>query len=354
MSDHVRLEGINKTFGGFKASDGVSFSIKEGDLAGLLGPSGSGKTTILRMIAGLERPDSGDIYIADKRVNDIPAGKRGIGFVFQNYALFRYMTVGDNIAFGLEIQKKSKAFIKERVERLTKITGLDGLLSRFPEELSGGQKQRVAFARAIAPEPRLLLLDEPFAAIDAKVRKELRTWLRNTISELGITCVFVTHDQEEAVEVADNIIVTNRGKVEQSGPPSAVYQNPATPFAAEFIGQSEVITEYERLRGFPKISGFQSAVIRPEFIEIRKVGREERPNASQSGVAENIYFRGDRLEIDLLIAGMRVTAKYSMDAESLSPGETVSVVVNRLLLLGEKTVTAQENSLLNDANPIYI
>ena len=209
--------------------------MKKGHLAALLGPSGSGKTTILRMIAGLDRPDSGDIMINGARVNDIPGNRRGIGFVFQNYALFRYMTVADNIAFGLEVQKKSKAEIKNRVEELLELVSMQELGKRYPHQLSGGQRQRVAFARALAPDPKLLLLDEPFAAIDAKVRRELRTWLKEMIGRVGVTSIFVTHDQEEAVEVADTIIVTNQGRVEQVGTPEEVCRNPQTEFVADFI-----------------------------------------------------------------------------------------------------------------------
>ena len=206
---YVELRNINKTFGTYEASKEINFGIEKGKLIGLLGPSGSGKTTILRMIAGLETPDSGEILIDGKVVNNIPASERGIGFVFENYALFRYKTVYDNIAFGLKIQKKSKSEIDERVRELVRLVGLEGLEKRYPSQLSGGQRQRVAFARALAPSPHLLLLDEPFAAIDAKVRKELRSWLKETIEKLGITSIFVTHDQDEAIEVADEIIVTN-------------------------------------------------------------------------------------------------------------------------------------------------
>lgn len=202
---YVAMKQIEKHYGDFKASDNVSFGIEKGKLVALLGPSGSGKTTILRMLAGLEYPDSGDIFINHKRMNDVPAAKRGIGFVFQNYALFRYMTVFDNIAFGLTIQKKPAKEIRERVYYLIHLVGLDGMEKRYPNQLSGGQRQRVAFARALAPNPTVLLLDEPFAAIDAKVRQELRNWLKETIHRVGITSIFVTHDQEEAVEVADEI-----------------------------------------------------------------------------------------------------------------------------------------------------
>lgn len=232
---YVEMKNINKTFDGFQASRDVSFGVEKGHLAALLGPSGSGKTTILRMIAGLDKPDSGDIIIDGVRVNDIPGSKRGIGFVFQNYALFRYMTVADNIAFGLEVQKKGKAEIKERVGELLELISMEELGKRYPHQLSGGQRQRVAFARALAPNPHLLLLDEPFAAIDAKVRRELRTWLRNMIEKVGITSIFVTHDQEEAMEVADTVIITNQGKVEQIGTPEEICLHPQTDFAADFI-----------------------------------------------------------------------------------------------------------------------
>lgn len=229
------MKDINKTFDGFHASRDVSFGIEKGHLAALLGPSGSGKTTILRMIAGLDRPDDGDILVEGKRINEIPGSRRGIGFVFQNYALFRYMTVEKNIAFGLEIQKKSKKEIKERVDELLELSSMKDLGKRYPHQLSGGQRQRVAFARALAPNPHLLLLDEPFAAIDAKVRRELRNWLKEMIGQVGVTSIFVTHDQEEAMEVADTIIVTNEGRVEQIGTPEEICLHPATAFVDEFI-----------------------------------------------------------------------------------------------------------------------
>ncbi len=232
---YVEMKDICKTFDGFQASDHVSFGIEKGQMAALLGPSGSGKTTILRMLAGLDRPDSGDIMLNGFRVNDLPGNKRGIGFVFQNYALFRYMTVADNIGFGLEVQKKSKAEIKERVEELLELISMEDLGKRYPHQLSGGQKQRVAFARALAPGPGLLLLDEPFAAIDAKVRRELRNWLRDMIGRVGITSIFVTHDQEEAMEVANQVIIINQGKIEQIGTPEEICFHPKTEFVADFI-----------------------------------------------------------------------------------------------------------------------
>ena len=223
---YIELKNINKSFGDFQASKDVNFAIEKGKLVGLLGPSGSGKTTILRMLAGLEYQDSGDICINGNVVNDLPSSQRGIGFVFQNYALFPYLTVYDNIAYGLKIQKKDKKFIKQRVTELLDLVGLPGLEKRYPDQLSGGQRQRIALARALAPNPEVLLLDEPFAAIDAKVRQELRTWLRETIDKIGITSIFVTHDQDEAIEVADEIIITNEGRVEQMGDPVEIYLHP--------------------------------------------------------------------------------------------------------------------------------
>lgn len=241
---YVEMRHINKTFDGFQASRDVSFGVEKGHLAALLGPSGSGKTTILRMIAGLDKPDSGDILINGARVNDVPGSKRGIGFVFQNYALFRYMTVADNIAFGLEVQKKSKAKIKDKVEELLELVSMQELGKRYPHQLSGGQRQRVAFARALAPNPQLLLLDEPFAAIDAKVRRELRSWLKEMIGRVKVTSIFVTHDQEEALEMADTVIITNLGKIEQVGSPEEVCRKPQTEFVEEFVD----VARFEAMR----------------------------------------------------------------------------------------------------------
>ena len=283
---YVEMKNIFKQYGNFRASDNVNFGIEKGKLVALLGPSGSGKTTILRMIAGLETPSFGDIYIDGKRVNDVPANQREIGFVFQNYALFRHMTVYDNIAFGLKLKKVPKDEIKKRVTELLDITGLAGLEKRYPNQLSGGQRQRVAFARALAPNPSVLLLDEPFAAIDAKVRTELRTWLRSMVTRLGITSIFVTHDQDEAVEVADEIIITNHGKIEQMGSPIEIYKSPATPFVVEFIGKASEVNDYSKLKGFDEIQGAKRAIIRPEFVKLSKYGKLQQYNLSLIHISE--------------------------------------------------------------------
>lgn len=352
---YVELKNINKSFKDFKASNNVNFSIEEGKLIGLLGPSGSGKTTILRMIAGLETPDSGDIIIGGTRVNDIPAGKRGIGFVFQNYALFRHMTVFDNIAFGLQVQKKDRKFIKTRVQELIELVGLKGFEKRYPHQLSGGQRQRVAFARALAPNPKLLLLDEPFAAIDAKVRKELRLWLKEMVEKLGITSIFVTHDQEEAVEVADEIIVTNRGRIEQKGSPIEIYKNPKTPFVAQFIGESTIVDNYSALKGFDDIGDDSKAVVRPEFIQIGK-NRDEIsvPSAAETGIITSVSFRGNNIQIEVQVGENKLIGYRTLEDEPLKEGDKVLVLIHRIYVYNNKETKTLENKLKVDPMPIYI
>lgn len=350
---YVELKNINKTFGDYKASDNVNFGIEKGKLIGLLGPSGSGKTTILRMIAGLENPDSGEIVIDGKVVNDIPASKRGIGFVFQNYALFRYMTVFDNIAFGLKIQKKSKKFIKERVNKLVKLIGLEGLEKRYPSQLSGGQKQRVAFARALAPNPNLLLLDEPFAAIDAKVRQELRSWLKDMIERLGVTSIFVTHDQSEAIEVADEIIITNKGRIEQIGSPIDIYQHPQTAFSASFFGQTTTLDDYTKFKTFDVVENVDRAVIRPEFVKVTKLSETTAQKASVSvGEVIKTSFRGDNIEIAVKCDGGTVYAYRGLDETPITVGEKVNVFLYRLFITKGDEVQILRNKSLQEESVI--
>lgn len=352
---YVELKDINKTFGNFKASDNVNFGIEKGKLIGLLGPSGSGKTTILRMIAGLEQPDSGDLIIDGVRVNDIPASKRGIGFVFQNYALFRYMNVFDNIAFGLKVQKKSKSEVKDKVLELIKLIGLEGMEKRYPSQLSGGQRQRVAFARALAPNPQLLLLDEPFAAIDAKVRQELRSWLKEMIEKVGVTSIFVTHDQDEAIEVADEIIISNHGIIEQKGSPLDIYKNPSTPFVAQFIGKSVVVENYENLKGFEGLNTIKKAVIRPEFINVIKKGEFIQYNSAvEEGTVEEISFRGSYLELKINVKDVILTATRSLEETPVEKGEKVKVLIYRLYVFDENRAYALENSAIKDNNSVFI
>ena len=352
---YVEMKNIYKKYGDFLASDNVSFGVEKGKLVALLGPSGSGKTTLLRMIAGLETPNSGDIYIDGKRVNDIPASKRGIGFVFQNYALFRYMTIYDNVAFGLELQKMPKKLIKERVTKLLEMTGLSGLEKRYPNQLSGGQRQRVAFARALAPNPQVLLLDEPFAAIDAKVRGELRTWLKELVEKLGITSIFVTHDQDEAVEVADEIIITNHGTIEQMGTPLEIYKSPDTPFVAQFIGHTTVVENYDRLKGFDRIENADKAVIRPEFIKISKSGNLDRyQSAAEEGIVTDVVFRGNRMDITVSINGIDVVGERSLEKDLISVGEKVHVLIYRLYIFDDEKTYLMENSEMQEQDVFYI
>lgn len=348
---YVELKNINKNFGDYKASDNVNFGVEKGKLIGLLGPSGSGKTTILRMIAGLETPDSGDIIIDGVRVNDLAASKRGIGFVFQNYALFRYMTVYDNIAFGLRVQKADKKKIDERVRELIKLIGLEGLEKRYPSQLSGGQRQRVAFARALAPNPQLLLLDEPFAAIDAKVRKELRSWLREMIEKLGVTSIFVTHDQDEAIEVADEIIITNKGRIEQTGTPTEIYHNPKTAFTASFFGETTFVDDYSKFHNFEHIENVEKAIVRPEFVKVTKKNEVQKYKSSAShGVTKNVLFRGDSIEVVVDVDGTELKARRGLDEQAIEVGEEVDVFLYRIFVtVGDKAYLLDNKSISEDS-----
>lgn len=274
----IVVEKVSKNFGTFQALNNINLKVEPGTLVALLGPSGSGKSTLLRTIAGLENPDQGNIIINGRNATHVDIRKRNIGFVFQHYALFKHLTIRQNIAFGLEIRKVPKSQIKPRVEELLELIQLQGLGDRYPSQLSGGQRQRVALARALAVQPQVLLLDEPFGALDAKVRKELRAWLRRLHDEVHLTSVFVTHDQEEAMEVADEIVVMNHGVIEQVGTPREIYEHPATPFVMEFVGEVNVLpasadlfqnnlfyTELHR-KGTPSQS---KVFIRPHDLEIQ-------------------------------------------------------------------------------------
>jgi sulfate/thiosulfate transport system ATP-binding protein len=250
----IVVQDVARNYGEFTAVDNVTLTVPDGSLTALLGPSGSGKSTLLRMIAGLETPDSGRVVIGGNDVTGVPARKREIGFVFQHYAAFKHMTVAGNVAFGLKIRKVEKERIEERVNELLKLVHLEAYAHRYPSQLSGGQRQRMALARALAVEPRVLLLDEPFGALDATVRKELRAWLRRLHDEVHVTTIFVTHDQEEAMEVAEQIVVMNRGGIEQVGSPRDLYEAPANAFVAGFIGP---------------VTQLGSSLLRPHDLDIR-------------------------------------------------------------------------------------
>jgi sulfate transport system ATP-binding protein len=284
----IELKNIVKKFGAFTALGGVDLKVAKGELLALLGPSGSGKTTLLRIIAGLDWPDAGEVSFDGKNALDHGASERHVGFVFQHYALFRHMTVFENVAFGLRVQpraiRRDEARIRKRVKELLDLVQLDWLADRYPNQLSGGQRQRIALARALAIEPGILLLDEPFGALDAKVRKELRQWLRLLHSEISVTSIFVTHDQEEALEVANQVVVMDKGKIEQIGTPAEVYDNPATAFVHGFIGESIVLPVQVnqgcvRLDGKPLdiaadegISGVSKLFVRRHDMQVGPIG----------------------------------------------------------------------------------
>jgi len=327
----ILVKNISKKFGSFSAVDDVTFQVHEGELVALLGPSGSGKSTILRIIAGLETPDRGEIYLTGKDVTGLSTQKRKVGFVFQHYALFKHMTVEKNISFGMEIQKKSKECIQEKVSELIHLVKLNGYEKHYPDQLSGGQRQRVALARALATEPRVLLLDEPFGSLDAKVRSNLAQWLRDFHDTCNITSVFVTHDQSEAIEIADKIVLINRGKVEQYGNAREVYEHPESKFVASFIGQVNVldaVIENKQIRingtnaviDYPgKNTSTNEAVllVRPEDIELVEAA------VKQSLIAKikTIHYRGSFYEIDCDIGASMVTMIVGKTDFNRSPQE---------------------------------
>jgi sulfate/thiosulfate transport system ATP-binding protein len=297
----IGVRNVTKRFGEFVALDDVSLAIPTGSLTVLLGPSGSGKSTLLRVIAGLEQPDSGEVAIFEADATDLPPQKRGVGFVFQHYASFKRMSVRDNVAFGMKSQKRPKKEIRARVDELLELVQLHGLADRYPSQLSGGQRQRMALARALAVEPRVLLLDEPFGALDARVRKELRTWLRRLHDEVHVTTVLVTHDQEEAMEVADRVAVVNHGKIEQYGKPRDLYEHPATEFVMTFVGP---------------VTRFGEAYIRPHDLEVEL---ESNGRNQQEATIERIVHLGFEVRVELSLPdGERIEAQLTKkEAERL-------------------------------------
>jgi sulfate transport system ATP-binding protein len=277
----IVVRNVSKQFGTFVALDDVSIEVRAGSLTALLGPSGSGKSTLLRVIAGLEQPDAGSVFIDEKNVTGQRPQDRGVGFVFQHYAAFKHMTVYDNVAFGMKIRKRPKAETKERVQQLLALVQLDGLSKRFPSQLSGGQRQRMGLARALAVDPAVLLLDEPFGALDAQVRAELRVWLRRLHEETHTTTVIVTHDQEEAMDVADEVVVMNHGKVEQVAPPRDLYEQPANEFVMTFVGQAH---------------RFDETFVRPHDLEVTL-----QPNGTtREAMVERIVHLGFEVRVELV------------------------------------------------------
>jgi sulfate transport system ATP-binding protein len=310
----ILVQHATRRFGNFTALDDVSVEIPSGSLTALLGPSGSGKSTLLRVIAGLERPDAGTVEIDGRDATGLPPQRRGVGFVFQHYAAFKHMTVRENVAFGLKVARRPKAEIRARVEELLELVQLPGLAERYPSQLSGGQRQRMALARSLAVQPSVLLLDEPFGALDARVRKELRAWLRHLHDEVHVTTVFVTHDQEEAMEVADRIVVMNHGQVEQVGGPRDLYEHPENAFVMGFVGPVTRLGEF---------------FIRPHDVELRL-----EPNGTTSeAMVERLVHLGFEVRADLVLHdGQRLQAQLSREeaeALELHQGQIVFVRPSR-------------------------
>ena len=347
----IVVKNLWKRFGRFQAVDGVSFEVPSGQLVALLGPSGSGKSTILRIIAGLEPADAGDVALTGEDATHLPVQERGVGFVFQHYALFRHMTIRQNVAFGLEVQKPrpSKREIQARVDELLNLVQLQGYAERYPSQLSGGQRQRVALARALAPRPKVLLLDEPFGALDARVRDELRTWLRRLHDEVHVTSLFVTHDQQEAFEVADQIVVLNQGKVEQMGPPQELYEHPATPFVTEFLGTVNVL-KVETVLGMdllgeeaplplaiPGQDGESASVyVRPHDFE---VARERNGRPAWSARIRRLVPLGGLVRLDLILLdgtslNVQLTRERSLQL-ALADGDDIFVTPKDLKVFHE-------------------
>jgi sulfate/thiosulfate transport system ATP-binding protein len=340
----IELRNVSKQFGEVVAVNKVSFTVKEGELLALLGPSGGGKTTVLRMISGLELPTDGDIFIRGQRVNDISVQQRNIGFVFQSYALFKNMNVFKNIAFGLKIKKWKKADIRTRVAELLELLDLQELEKRFPHQLSGGQRQRVAIARALAPKPSVLLLDEPFGAVDAKIRQELREWLVRLHSDVNVTTLFVTHDQEEAMEVSNRIVIFSRGNLEQIGTPREVYEEPSNEFVARFIGVMNVL-DAEVQGGVARVDELEFPA--PNRADGQKLRIGFRPFAVQvspdptqyryPGVIRHTFFLGILMRVEVeLPSGLMLRARMTKEEYAqlgLHEGQKVSILIRSYRIL---------------------
>ena len=357
-----------------RAVDDVSFGIREGEIMALVGETGCGKSTTARTLAGIYHPTGGELFYRGEKLSDkkSPFGLRQTGdndirkrmqgeiqMIFQDSgsSLNQKMKVRDIIEEPMRVQKirPLRGSYEEEARFQMKYVGLDPeYLKKYPGELSGGQRQRVAFARALAPNPQVLLLDEPFAAIDAKVRTELRTWLKEMVTKLGITSIFVTHDQDEAVEVADEIIITNHGRIEQMGTPMEIYKAPDTPFVAQFIGRSSVVNEYDRLCGFDRIEGADRAVLRPEFVKLSRSEPERFISATEEGFVKDIVFRGNHLDIVVDIDGIEIVAERSLEKDPLEIGQKVYVLIYRLYIFDEHQTYLVENQEMQTDDVFYI
>jgi sulfate transport system ATP-binding protein len=335
----IDIQNVSRRFGSFQALDGVSLTIGDGELLALLGPSGSGKTTLLRAIAGLDRPDAGDVVFSGAALAASAGRDRGVGFVFQHYALFRHMTVFDNVAFGLTVrpraERPAKAAIAAKVHELLSLVQLDWLADRYPNELSGGQRQRVALARALAIEPKVLLLDEPFGALDAKVRKELRRWLKRLHKEMHVTTIFVTHDQEEALELADRIVIMNHGKIEQIGSPDEVFDHPASAFVMDFVGSVNTFHKRQEAGAHPV------SFVRPHDLRVERARRTE---ADVEACVFHVAKRGALVRLELIRADSGAALEVELSREqfetlgALTAGENVFVHPKRELVFDDYSI----------------
>ena len=319
----IRVAGVCKEFGSFRAVDNVSLNVDTGSLVALLGPSGSGKSTLLRLIAGLEEADAGRVWITGEEATTRSVQERQVGFVFQHFALFKHRTVRQNVGFGLELRGWKHEAIRRRVDELLELVQLQGFGNRYPSQLSGGQRQRVALARALAVQPRVLLLDEPFSALDAKVRKELRAWLRNLHDEMHVTTVIVTHDQEEAMEVADRIVVMNKGRIEQIGTPAEIYDQPASPFVMSFVGAVNVLPSHVPLAQKQMQQG--EVFIRPHDLELHREPQE----GSVPAVLRRLTHLGRDIQAELTLnSGEVVVAQLPrerIDCRELQAGDALHI-----------------------------
>jgi sulfate/thiosulfate transport system ATP-binding protein len=361
----IQLKNVTKQFGGVTAVDNVNFSVNEGELVGLLGPSGGGKTTVLRMIAGLEIPTEGEIYIRGRQVNDLSVQQRNIGFVFQHYALFKNMNVFKNIAFGLKIKKWKKADLQQRVTELLQLLDLESLEKRYPHQLSGGQRQRVAIARALAPKPSVLLLDEPFGAVDAKIRQELREWLVHLHSDLNVTTLFVTHDQEEAMEVSNRIIIFSGGHLEQIGAPREVYEQPVNEFVARFIGVMNVL-ELEVHGGvgraqellFPAPGYPDGERIRIGFRPFSVQISSDLKQFPYQATVRHTFFLGVMLRLELeLPSGLLLRARMTKEEYAqlaLYDGRKVSLQIRNYRILSQENAPLAPELSVPDKTTLYI
>jgi sulfate/thiosulfate transport system ATP-binding protein len=321
----IAVEGASKRFGDFQALDDVSLDVPDGSLTALLGPSGSGKSTLLRAIAGLEELDAGRVVIDGEDRTTTPAQKRNVGFVFQHYAAFKHMTVLQNVGFGLTIRKWPKRKVHERVHELLRLVHLEGLAERYPDQLSGGQRQRMALARALAVEPKVLLLDEPFGALDAKVRKDLRAWLRRLHDEVHVTTIFVTHDQEEAMDIAEQLVVMNEGRIEQAGEAADLYEHPANEFVMGFVGEVNRLGDH---------------FVRPHDMEIVS----ERGDGTEEALIERIVKLGFEVRVELALGDseeiwVQLPREYAEELE-LHEGQIINVRPKRTRTFSGRTTAA--------------